>query len=208
MNTELPAYTAFAGHRRLQSGELAEVAVAVRHAQDGAPDTPVLVFCNATGAQVDLDLRGSDDDIRQRCASVATPPQDVPPAVDATLAPPRGRGRPRLGVVAREVTLLPDHWDWLAEQPGGASVTLRKLVHQARRAAEGATHERRTKERAYAFMSAIAGNLPRFEDAARSLFAGDGPKLVSATSDWPEDVREHLLRLAWPGGADAKPPRA
>lgn len=203
MTTDRRRHTAFAGHRLLCAGDLADVAVAVRRAQDEAPDAALLVFCDATGAQVDLDLRGSEADIRHRYADAPATPDD-PPAAEP--APPRGRGRPRLGVVAREVTLLPDHWDWLAAQPGGASVTLRKLVHQARRAAEGASTERRTQERAYAFMSAIAGNLPRFEDATRALFAGDTPQLVAATADWPADLRTHLLRLAGP--ADAKPPRA
>src|ERR1700679_3549712 len=41
-------------------------------------------------------------------------------------------GRPKLGVTAREVTLLPRHWDWLATQPGGASIALRRLVEDAR----------------------------------------------------------------------------
>jgi hypothetical protein len=201
-------HTAFAGHRLLQSGTLGDVAVAARRAQDDAPEEMLLVFCDATGAQVDLDLRGSEADIRHRYAGAAVAAPEPGSSNDEVPAPARGRGRPRLGVIAREVTLLPDHWDWLATQPGGASVTLRKLVHQARRAAEGQSAERRAKERAYAFMSALAGNLPRFEDATRALFAGDGPQLVSATSGWPQDVREYLLRLAWSDPADPTTSRA
>ncbi len=77
-------------------------------------------------------------------------------------AEPRGRGRPKLGVVAREVTLLPRHWDWLNAQPGGASVALRKLVEQARRANGDADRARAAREAAYHFMSAMAGDLPAF----------------------------------------------
>ncbi|WP_154585104.1 DUF2239 family protein, partial [Bordetella pertussis] len=115
-------------------------------------------------------------------------------------ARPRGRGRPRLGVVAREVTLLPRHWDWLAGQPGGASVALRKLVEQARREHAGADALRRGRDAAYTFMSAAAGNLPGFEEAVRALYAGDAERLAAHMAGWPADVRAYALRLA--GAAD------
>ena len=76
-------------------------------------------------------------------------------------------------MVAREVTLLPRHWEWLAQQSGGASVALRRLVDQARRGTEDKDRIRRAQEAAYRFMSAMAGNRPNFEDAIRALFAGD-----------------------------------
>ncbi len=109
---------------------------------------------------------------------------------------PRGPGRPRLGVVAREVTLLPRHWDWLSSQPGGASVALRKLVEQARRRNEGKDRLRRSQEAAYRFMSALAGNLPGFEEATRAFFAGDQERFDDQTESWPVDVRDHARRLA------------
>ena len=109
---------------------------------------------------------------------------------------PRGPGRPRLGVVPREVTLLPRHWQWLSGQPGGASVALRRLVDEARRASVGADRVRRSQEVAYRFMSALTGNLPGFEEAIRALFAGDGVAFEARVADWPEDVRTYARMLA------------
>jgi len=149
----------------------------------------VLVFSDFDGAQVDLDLRGDEEAIAARYG-----------ATDATAAdaPARGRGRPRLGVVAREVTLLPEQWDWLSSQPGSASVALRKLVQEARRSGTDRERQRRAQERAYKVMVAVAGNLPGFEDASRALFAGDLDALRARAASWPADIREHVLRLAQP----------
>ncbi|MDB5750693.1 MAG: hypothetical protein JWP65_1114, partial [Ramlibacter sp.] len=102
----------------------------------------------------------------------------------------------QLGVVAREVTLLPRHWDWLAAQPGGASVTLRRLVDEARRGAGGADAMRAARERAYRFLNAVAGNLPGFEEALRALFAGDAARFAEFAAAWPQDVREHAQAMA------------
>ena len=127
-----PAYVAFEGDRRIGSGSLRDVARAAREALDRQPDASILVFDGGSSALVDLDLRGSVDDVLARI-----PPAQVPPAdEDAAIAAPRGPGRPKLGVVAREITLLPRHWDWLAQQKGGASVAIRKLVDEARRVNE------------------------------------------------------------------------
>ena len=183
-----PTYSAFAGNRCIASGPLADVAVAAARAGAGASTPPVLVFSDASGDQVDLDLRGKEEALRARYG----PPAGAAAAEEA----PRGRGRPRLGVVAREVTLLPDQWEWLASQPGGASVALRKLVQQARRAGTARERMRRAQERSYKVMVALAGNLPGFEEAARALFAADMPALQRRIAGWPQDVREYVLRLA------------
>ena len=131
--TALPStHTAFDGQRLLARGALADVALSVKQAQAARADAAILVFDDQSGKQVDLDLRGGEADIRKRYqapAATAAPADDA----DTAEVTPRGRGRPKLGVVPREVTLLPRHWDWLAAQPGGASVALRKLVEQARR---------------------------------------------------------------------------
>jgi hypothetical protein len=112
-------------------------------------------------------------------------------------APTRpGAGRPKLGVVAREVTLLPRHWDWLKAQPGGASAALRRLVDAERRRQKEENDPRPAREAAYRFMSAMAGNLAGFEDTARALFAGDYERLRALTRAWPRDVRDHALGLA------------
>jgi len=201
MTTDPRRHVAFAGHRLLASGDLQDVALAVHRAQAADPHASLLVFQDATGTQADLDLRGSEVEVAARYARPSPAPVQA-----ATSAAPRGRGRPRLGVVAREVTLLPEQWDWLAAQPGGASVALRKLVHQARRAAAAQAGQVQARERAYAFMSAIAGNLPGFEEASRALFAGDRPRLATCTAGWPADVRDHLARLASTEPGDGAPP--
>lgn len=198
----LPAlpHTAFEGHRLLARGALAEVALAVKQAQ-AAPDRgAILVFDDLTGRQVDLDLRGDDADIRKRYQAPpdATPaPADAADTADTAGAAPRGRGRPKLGVVPREVTLLPRHWDWLAAQPGGASVALRRLVEQARRDNEARDRQRQRQEAAYHFMSSMAGDLAGFEEATRALYAGDRAAFTRQVAAWPADVREYALALAW-----------
>ncbi|GAB3647176.1 DUF2239 family protein [Ramlibacter alkalitolerans] len=179
-------YTVFDGPRQLASGALEDVAAAAAIRRDSAQ--PVLVFSDATGSQVELDLRGTDEQVRARYRAA--------PATQAE--PARGRGRPRLGVVAREVTLLPDQWEWLAAQPGGASVVLRRLVQEARRTGSARERMRRAQERSYKVMVALAGDRPGFEEAARSLFAADVEAFRGRIQRWPEDVRAHLLRLADP----------
>ncbi len=117
---------------------------------------------------------------------------------DATVSDPgpRGRGRPKLGVVAREVTLLPRHWDWLGSQPGGASVALRRLVEAARRANQATDTKRQAQESAYRFITALAGDLPDYEEAVRMLFAQNRAGFDMASAAWPADVRNHARKLA------------
>lgn len=186
------ACTAFAGTQRLAGGPVRDVARAVKTHLDAHPETQVLVFDNTSAQPVEFDVRGSVDDVLARFERAA-PPSTEPADADNR---PRGPGRPKLGVIAREVTLLPRHWDWLAAQPGGASVTLRKLVEDARRGTEGADRRRAAQEAAYRFMSAMAGNAPGFEDAARALFAADAERFQSLTEPWPIDVRDFARELA------------
>lgn len=199
LSTLSPFYTAFDGHRRVASGPLATVAVAVRQASGDPMSGAIVIFDDATGRAIDLDLRGTADEVRMR---YAVAPADAPalagePAgAGASAAEHRGRGRPKLGVVSREVTLLPRHWDWLAAQPGGASVALRKLVEDARRTHAAADRRRDAQTRAYHFMSAIAGDLPGFEEAARALYANDLGRMAELIAGWPADVRDHALALA------------
>jgi len=182
--------TAFAGGHRLAFGNLADVALAV-NARIDAVQATILIFDDATGAQIDIDLRGSTAQIISRLAAWPGPQPEA-----------RKRGRPKLGVIAREVTLLPRHWDWLAQQPGGASQALRRLVDQARKQDEGRTVLRLAHERAYRFMSALAGNYPAFERASRALFANDLVALNEAMKAWPRDVRDYVLHLARPSDDD------
>jgi len=168
--------TAFVDGKQIATGALAEVLGAIKAAHDAGQG--VLVFSDASARVIDLDLRGRLDEALARLEA----------------APARGPGRPKLGVTSREVTLLPRHWDWLASQPGGASVVLRKLVEAA---SKSPSEDRRlSQEVAYRFMSAMAGNLSGFEEANRALFAGDKVRFEQETEAWPPDVRDYARRQA------------
>jgi len=187
-----PSFTAFTGPHHLAGGPILSVALEVKAALAKDPESPVLTFDNATGAVVDLDLRGDPEEIAARLA--ARFPQSPEVAETET---PRGPGRPKLGVIAREVTLLPRHWEWLGTQRGGASHALRRLVDDARRTDHGASEARARRDAAYRFMSAMAGNLSGFEEASRALFAGDAARFGDQSASWPEDIRAHVQKLAW-----------
>jgi hypothetical protein len=166
--------TVFLKNEVLARGRPDEVAPAMRALQPLARSSDLLVFDDESGRQLDLDLRG-----------------EAPPV-------PRPRGRPALGVEAKEVTLLPRHWQWLAGQRGGASATLRKLVETAMR--EGRS-ERECFDAAYRFLSVMAGDLPHFEDAVRELYKGNRVGYDHFAHDWPAAVREHGRSLAWPSAS-------
>lgn len=188
-----PTFVAFLGENALAFGSLQEVATKAKSAIDTGTLAPLSIYNAITSTAVDLDLRGSLEEVLERI------PYELPIAItpgnpDDKSKP--GRGRPKLGVVAREVTLLPRHWEWLAEQEGGASVTLRKLVESARRTGGGAMRLRRAQHSAYRFMSAMLGNHPGFEEATRALFAGDAAKFTEQAREWPVDLRTHAQRLA------------
>lgn len=183
-----PSCSAFLGARRVVSGAYAEVA-RVLAGLPASDDEALLVFDDASGALVDYPWPAGTGE--------AAPAEPPPPTAAGGCV-----GRPRLGVVAREVTLLPRHWEWLSRQRGGASAALRRLVDEARRAHAQADRRRLAQERAYRFMSAIAANWPGFEEASRALFAGDGQALAHRTAGWPADVRDHLAWLARDAWAD------
>ena len=174
-------FVCFAGTKRLAEGTIADVAMAAWAIAQSNPTQTTLTFSRKTGRVVDLDLRGSAAEVSARYTAEPEPSPK--------------RGRPRLGVTAREITLLPRHWDWLAGQPGGASVTLRRLVETARKNADGHASTREKIEPAYKFMSAMAGDLPSFEEASRALFAKDFAKLESLTTGWPPDINNEVRML-------------
>jgi len=174
--------TGFAGSRRVARGEL----TAVVRAAHSRRDHPPLIFDDTTGRTVEVDLRGSVDEVLARLTQPAAAPT---------------RGRPKLGVIAREVTLLPRHWDWLAAQPGGASAVLRRLVDQARRETVDADAIRQAQEVTYRVMTTLAGDRPSYEEAARALFARDRKRFESLVAIWPKDVAAYIGELserAWP----------
>lgn len=185
---ELPAI-AFAGPNMLAFGALREVAASVKQQLERDPNLSILVFHSETSQPIELDLRGSVADVVARLE-----PAELPSA--------RKVGRPKLGVAAREVTLLPRHWDWLARQPGGASVTLRKLVEAARRETEGASAITEGRDALYRFMAAVAGNAPDYDEVSRALFAGQKARFLSLIASWPNDVQAHLHHLSSRAFAD------
>ena len=181
---EAATFTAFSGHRQIASGPLASVAAAAAL----TPATePVMILENATGRPVELDLRDGPEKAVQAYQTRTSRP-------DPQLR--QGRGRPRLGVVAREITLLPRHWDWLGAQPGGASATLRRLVEDARRAGAGPERARQAQEALYRAMSVLGGDLPDYEEATRALFARDDARVDALVATWPQDVAAYLAQLA------------
>lgn len=182
--------TAFAGQRCVAAGDLRSVATALKALHEQDSRLSVLIFDDSSSEPIELDLRGS---LPAVLARLPGPAAAAPAAEDTTVRSP---GRPKLGVVAREVTLLPRHWDWLAAQPGGASVVLRKLVEAASRANENKDRIRRAQESAYRFMAAMAGDLPGFEEAVRALYADMPEQFGAHTEAWPQDIRDHARMLA------------
>jgi hypothetical protein len=179
--------TAFDHASRVASGSYVEVAIALKEHIRNKADASVLIFDDNSGKQIDFDLRGTDQEIAERVR------KQFSLGIDG---PSRSVGRPRLGVVGREVTLMPHHWEWLAEQPGGASVALRRLVENAKRSgADEETRRRKVHERTYHFMSAIAGNFTNFEEASRALFADNIRGLKKLIAGWPSDIRKHIIGL-------------
>lgn len=192
--TLVPACIAFEGERRIAMGSLADVAAAIRKRPNRPNHENVHVFEYASGKALHLDLSGSEKDVRARYAGA--PPTSLATPERVSASTPRGPGRPRLGVVAREVTLLPRHWEWLSAQPGGASVALRKLVEEARKTRGQSDTLRARQEAAYRFISAIAGDWRNYEESTRALFAGDADRFRELTDPWPVDVRDHARHLA------------
>lgn len=195
--------TAFVGDSLLLAGPLLDVALAVKREVEAGRDESVLTFDDATGRVIDIDIRGEEPEFLAHLSRSATRLGAPAPAGGAGTpsvpapAQPRGRGRPKLGVIGREVTLLPRHWEWLNAQPGGASVALRRLVDEARRSGAPAQDARLAQERAYRVMSALAGDRPGYEEALRALFAGDRARLETQIAEWPAGVRDYTLRLAY-----------
>jgi hypothetical protein len=177
---EISHYSAFAADRLIASGELPELLRATKAFLDRNKDPRVLIFEDQTGQQVDFNFQGTLAEVLQR----------------AVPAPPRvGPGRPKLGVVSREISLLPRHWEWLEDQPQGISATLRRLVDEAKKRNPGEQRARRGREAISRFMTAMAGNFEHYEEATRALFAKDSARFAQLIQDWPKDIRSHLLRM-------------
>jgi hypothetical protein len=197
--------TAFEGPNRIAQGALVDVALAAKAIIDHNPAAAVLTFDDVTGGIVDLDLRGTTAEIVSRLTERSKvlyrgdrserrsePGNETSPSMRG-----RGRGRPKLGVIGRDVSLLPRHWEWLSAQSGGASAALRLLVDEARRGDGGQSRAPAAREAAYRFMSALAGDFTGFEEATRALFADDHSRFTEHTATWPPDIRSYAEKLAW-----------
>lgn len=181
-------YSAFSESKKIASGEVLEVAAKVKKYLLKEPKAQVLIFDDATSSQIEIDFRGTAETVLRRLETLFE--------VTEKMEKKPGPGRPKLGVVAKEVTLLPDHWDWLARQPGGASVTLRKLVEEAKKKNLLKDQMRSAQEAAYKFMTIMAGDLPDYEEALRALYANDPKKFERLIASWPKDIHDHALMLA------------
>jgi len=184
---DAPSFTAFVGTERLVRGGLEEVLRRTKRKLDADPELRVLIFEDASGKQVDFDFRGSVEQVVARARPEA--PERA------------GPGRPKLGVVSREVSLLPRHWEWLERHPQGISAAIRRLVDDARKRAPDEDRAREARAAASRFMWVMAGDLPKFEEASRALFASHKLRFTELTRFWPKDVREHLDELLREGGA-------
>jgi hypothetical protein len=184
-----PTFTAFAGDRRIASGELRTMLLEAKRRLDGGEEALVLVFDDQSGKQVDFDFHGSPEEVIEREAPSPRP----------------GPGRPKLGVVGREVSLLPRHWEWLESQPQGISAALRRLIDEARKRAPAKERARLARDAAGKIMWALAGNLPGFEEASRALYAVEAKRFRSLVRPWPKDVRDYILRIAEPSFATESP---
>lgn len=196
-------WTAFCGSKRVAAGAPADVARQVKAVAGNGGD--VVIFNDTTGRIVDIDLRGSEADVLARIdpdAAAPKPDDGGTGSEGAVAAAPRRRGRPRLGVTPREITLLPRHWEWLDGRDGGASVTLRRLVDAAMRGEIASERIRAAQEAAHRFLTTMAGNDPGYESALRMLYNGDKARFEKWTTILPGDIGAYARQLAAPAFAD------
>ncbi len=180
------SYTGFLGSRLVASGDILSVAIKIKKSLRLEVKLQVFIFDDLTGDQAEVDFRGDLDQMKTRLQT----------QVDEQTIKKSGPGRPRLGVISKEITLLPEHWEWLAIQPGGASVTLRKLIEEAKKKNTQRDQIRQAQDRAYKVMMVLAGDRVGYEEALRALYQGNRQAFQSQIESWPSDIREYTLALA------------
>lgn len=186
MNEKALTFTAFNGDELIARGALLDVALKLKDRLTKNRGMSFFVFDDRTCKTVEVDLRGTKDDLRNRLRDTE----------DNKESPSPGPGRPKLGVICREISLLPRHWDWLNLQPGGASSALRRLVEDAKKRNSPQDRIRMAQEVTYRFMHTMGGNLAGYEEALRSLYSRDRQKFKEHTATWPRDVRKHTWKIA------------
>lgn len=184
---ETYSYTAFLGDAILAQGNLEEVVLKIKKQMGKADHSEALLFNDSTGKVMDFNFQGTREDVEKRLEVYRAP--DSSPSRS-------GPGRPKLGVVSREVSLLPRHWEWLAAQPGGVSVTLRLLIEEAKKKSESSVTIKQLQERTYQVMFTLAGDLEGYEEAVRALYKKDRKNFLEHQSSWPSDVKKYILKVA------------
>lgn len=184
----LNTYTAFEDHKILSKGSLEDVVLKVKKRFEKSPASQIVIYSDATGKSMDFNFHGSEKEVLKRLEVYTTP--------ESATAVSSGPGRPKLGVISREVSLLPKHWEWLATQSGGASNTLRKLVEESMKKTSGVNTVKTAQERTYKFMSVEAGDLENYEEALRALYRKDKERFSSEIKTWPRDVQKHIIELS------------
>ena len=190
MTTSQNTYTAFEGLKILAQGDLSEVVLKVkRKLGKEANNNDILIFSDSTGRSMDFNFQGNESDVLKRLEVFTQ---------ERSSKTESGPGRPKLGVISREVSLLPRHWEWLANQPMGASAALRQLVEEGIKKSSGGSELKAAQERTYKFMSALAGDLPGYEEALRALYKKDKAVFSDCIQHWPADIKMHTQHLAKP----------
>lgn len=181
------SYTAFLNGNLLAQGNLEDVVLKIKKQMGKADHSEALLFNDSTGKVIDFNYQGSKEDVEKRLEVYKTP---------TSVSTPTGPGRPKLGVVSREVSLLPRHWEWLAAQPGGASATLRLLIEEARKKTESSVSIKQLQERTYQVMFTLAGDLEGYEESVRALYKKDRKSFLEHQNTWPSDVKKYILKVA------------
>lgn len=183
---EVRSCTVFENDEVLLRGSETEVRQAVRRARAVRPLGKLIAFFDDNGEDFEVEYvpPGTADAIPE-------------PLVEENLV--RKAGRPRLGVVAREVTLLPRHWEWLETQPSGPSAALRRLVESARRDSAPADRTRRSVEATYRFLYTMVGNTAFFPELCRALFRRDWERFDAQLGSWVAwELGEYARMLSRP----------
>ncbi len=185
----IDTYTAFDGNKLIFQGSLTDVVLKIKKRLGKEGNSSILIFSNSTGNVVDFNFHGHERDVQRRLEVFVS---------EEAQAIPTGPGRPKLGVISREVSLLPRHWEWLATQTGGSSATLRCLVEEARKKSENGNQIKQAQERTYKFMLAIAGDFEGYEEVLRALYKKDEITFLAKIENWPKDIQVHLKDISEP----------
>ena len=179
-------FSAYGPTSCIGQGELTDVALAAHRFLRTHPDQSALILQDSTCQIIDLDLSG-DEALLERKAN-HYPIRSQAPVPDSK------------DPITGEITLLPRHWQWLAEQGGNASATLRRLIDEARRdPKQKADNEcRRRQQLTYRFCQALCGDFQGYEDALRALYAADKDSFKTHISTWPADFALRAEALAEP----------